>query len=212
MLKTKKSRRTQDRERKRPYQATTEAITHMERRLGRKWLGNQDGAHESALSVLCDRGYITTEMRDKGHDFAALFCMFYPIHAKSASIGDLPGRGSIGLPIEDQDEKRLRKYIKFKELRDILREMPGVYGEVINIAVKGDFPQQLHDIIALEDDARRVIRQKLIFALSQIQDENKRDKIYAKYQAKIDRVRDLVFVGIEVDLLRSGLQVLVDGR
>lgn len=222
-IKTKKSRRKKDAMRKRPHKSTPEAIAQYERLLGRKWRGNQDGAHESALSILCDRGYITPEMRDKGQEFAALFCTFFPIHAKVARMGNLPGKGSIDVPVKNQDERLAHKEARFRHYRAALMGdvMSGAFTITVNVAVKGQYPAFLNRLIELEELKRnQMIRQRNIELNNLIASKKKsilqqNVEIRDKYQRLADSVRVFVDLKPDVDVdvemrgLKAGLAALL---
>lgn len=219
-LNTKARKRERDRLRKQA-EISPERVAQFERLLGRKWRGPPDSAHGTALMVLCDRGYITEDMKDRGHTFQKLFAMFYP-GVKSSNIAELSGRGSIGMLPEDREEAIIILEGHFKRSCAAIQSVKGAYDWVYSVAVGGFEPAWLMRRIVTEDAKRRSVD---FWASQSILSFRKDEKKYANHIKEIKKRADRIKANIrdhvtfaltwreeqEFDKLREGLRALIDG-
>ena len=220
LLNTKARRRERDRLRKRA-EINPERVIQFERLLGRKWRGPPDSAHGTALMVLCDRGYITEDMKDRGHTFQKLFTMFYP-GVKGNNIAELSGRGSIGMLPVDREEAIAILEGHFKRACAAIQSVRGAYDWVYSVAVSGIEPPWLIRRIALEDNKRQYVElwaAKFILHIDQGDKEGgKRIKEIKKHaEFIISNIREHVVFKLtlsetqELDKLKAGLRAMIDG-
>ena len=219
-LNTKARKRERDRLRKRA-EIGPERVKQFERLLGRKWRGPHDSDHGTALMVLCDRGYITDDMKDRGHIFQKLFAIFYP-GIKGNNIAGLSGRGSIGMLPEDREEAIAVLEGHFKRYRDAIQSIRGAYGIVYSVVVSGLEPAWLMRKIVLEDDKRRSVDFWAVQSILQINEGGKGSAKRIKEIKKranhiISNIRDHVAFKLtwsetqDFDKLKAGLRALIDG-
>ena len=219
-LNTKARRRERDRLRKRA-EISPERVLQFERLLGRKWRGSPDSAHGTALGVLCDRDYITDDMKDRGHTFQKLFAVFYP-GVKGNHIAELSGRGSIGMLPEDREEAIAILEGHFKRSCVAIHSVRGAYDIVYSVAVSGLEPDWLVRRIALEDEKRQHVELWVAKFILQIgQDDKEGPKRIKEIKKRAERIRSNIRDHVkfkmtwretqELDRLKAGLRALIDG-
>lgn len=129
---------------------TPERLAHFKYLVGREWTGHSDIRSSSPLNIMEARGLLngnTLAMVSAGEQFRELYIRRNgPITAKTSSIGQMTGAGSIGLPFQERDDiEREQRYQKIN--LNLLRKGRAVHAAVIDVAVCQSIPVWLQRII-----------------------------------------------------------------
>jgi len=138
---------------------------------GRKWQGHLDSAANSPLAIMEARkllGGNASAMISAGQGFKQLYINRNgPVNAKSGSIGQMSGNGSIGMLREVIDINDVERDEAFKKLNArLLIKGKSVQQTVVNVAVYEIIPiwlQQIIDGIDVDIDCKE--RDDLIVGL-----------------------------------------------
>ncbi|WP_339862336.1 hypothetical protein [Paremcibacter congregatus] len=216
--KSKTSRRKANTARKR-LTINPETIAQHSKLLGRSWTP-ADTAQADTLGIIHDRGYITSDQRDAGRDFAALYNRFFPVHERAAAIGGMAGKGSIGMPAAFQDEE---DELKYKRLRRLTAALSSHNDILIELAVCDKLPIWINRAIQEETIKHKQIERWRRDTLNSfaptktksiLQQNKEVNKKAARLQAVIRNHSDFVMEPYEqrhLDRLTEGLEILVRG-
>jgi len=132
---------------------TPERLAQFKRLVGRDYQGAYDSADTSPISIMEARGLLNGDGAAKvsaAHSFRSLYIHRNgQIDAKSGSIGDMTGNGSIGFPREVTDLSDADREQDFKELNDKLYSAGrNVQEQIVNVGVCENVPMWLDNLIA----------------------------------------------------------------